>query len=436
MVFVVVLLVFAVLALLRILKGRTGDFEYVFESATAVTLRENIYHYGQGINPYPPLTAAWVSLLVPLGEKGAAAVWLPLNVLGVGLAIWVGAREVLGRLRLIGREGESARDAWLVSATALATLVLVSEPVMGTIRRGNKDVFLLLPIALSLRWIDRRAFLAGALLAVGASVKYLTIVFLPYFLLRGRFKAAAGFLAGWVACALLPAIVMGWGFNLEMQTMAYGGVARMLGFALNDAGVANAAPLDLEITGASALQAIRRLAEFMGWSKGVMYGLVGVVALACVAIVWKMFACWGRPLFAGRFGAAESREERRELVLIDWVGLATAMLAFSLHLETRHTVLLAVVYSTAASLVLARGLKEARLWAGGLLRGVRALPWLVAATLASFLAYRLPPGKMMPELTHQWRYVGGSSWILLGFLMVVIWNVLKEHSAQKAQRKV
>lgn len=403
-VFAVILTVFGVLAALRIAKGKTGDFQYVFESATAVTLKQNIYHYGQGINPYPPLTAAWVSLLVPLGERAAAAVWLPLNLAMLGAALWLGAKEVLRRLGI-------KADGATLSLVAVLSLVMVSEQAMGTIRRGNKDVFLLLPIVLGLRWIDRRALLAGALLAVGASVKYLTIVFLPYFIVRGRFKAAAGFLLGWCACFFGPALVMGWEYNLRMQAAAYGGVARMLGVKVDDGEVANAAPPDLEITGASALQAVRRLAESMGWSKPVMYAAVGVVALACLATVWRLFAARGERLFAGRFGQAESDPVRERLILIDWIGVTTAMLAFSLHLETRHTVLLAPVYATAIALLLVGG-------------GVTRLPLLVM-TVLSFLAYRLPPGDLTPELMQQWRFIGGSSWVLLLFLMVLVWTALR-----------
>ncbi len=403
-VFGVILSVFGVLAALRIAKGKTGDFQYVFESTTAVTLKQNIYHYGQGINPYPPLTAAWVSLLVPFGERAAAAVWLPVNLAMLGAALWLGAKEALRRL------GVKA-DGATVSLVAVLSLVMVSEQAMGTIRRGNKDVFLLLPIVLGLRWIDRRALLAGALLAVGASVKYLTIIFLPYFIVRGRFKAAVGFVLGWLACFFGPALIMGWDYNLRMQAAAYGGVARMLGVKVNDGEVANAAPPDLEITGASALQAIRRLAESMGWSKPVMYAAVGVVALVCLTTVWRLFVGAGETLFAGRFGRAESDPAREKLVLLDWVGVTTAMLAFSLHLETRHTVLLAPVYATAIALLVVRG-------------GVPRLPLLIIMIL-SFLAYRLPPGDLTPELMQQWRFIGGSSWVLLVFLMVLVWTALR-----------
>jgi hypothetical protein len=399
----VILVVFGVLAGLRIAKGKTGDFEYVFESATAVTRGENIYHYGQGINPYPPLTAAWVSLLVPLGERGAAAAWLPLNLAMLGAALWLGAKEVVRRLNI-------RADRATVPLIALLSLVLVSEQAMGTIRRGNKDVFLLLPIVLALRWVDRRALLAGALLAIGASVKYLTIVFLPYFILRGRFKAAAGFGLGWLVCFFGPALVLGWDFNLRMQSAAYAGVARMLGVQVDNVTAANAAPHDLEVTGASALQAVRRLGEHLGWSRPVIYACVGVVALACLGVVWGVFRRGGAALFDGRFGRAESSHERERLVLLDWLGVTTAMLAFSLHLETRHTVMLAPVYATAAAVLVSREFSPR--WP------------LLVMTILSYLAYRLPPGDLTPELMQQWRFIGGSSWALLVFLVVLAWTVL------------
>ena len=71
--------------------------------------------------------------------------------------------------------------------------------------------------------------LCGIVLGVVANIKYQTVIFVPYFLIRGWWSAFGGFVIGALAAAFSGALYMGWALNLEYLQRAFSGVAELFG---------------------------------------------------------------------------------------------------------------------------------------------------------------------------------------------------------------
>jgi len=64
------------------------------------------------------------------------------------------------------------------------------DKIRGTFALGQTDCLMLLGFACVLRWMERKPLLAGLAVGASANVKYLTLICVPYFLVKRNFKAA------------------------------------------------------------------------------------------------------------------------------------------------------------------------------------------------------------------------------------------------------
>ena len=78
-------------------------------------------------------------------------------------------------------------------------LSLMSASLEESVVIGQVSLFVLFLLVLAL-WLSHRGKLgaAGAILAAATLIKIFPILFLAYFLLRGKWKAVAGFAAGFI----------------------------------------------------------------------------------------------------------------------------------------------------------------------------------------------------------------------------------------------
>jgi hypothetical protein len=154
---------------------------------------------------YPPPLAAAVSplaIIFPTDYRAAAWVWTTIGALilvATVLALW--RSERLGdRFPIL-----AGRGRWLLVAAAFAFPPVVGELVLG-------NVHLLLLGLLTFAWLGirrgdaRGEWAAGAAVGIAAVIKVFPGVLLLWFLLSGRYRAAAGFVigAGAVALVALP----------------------------------------------------------------------------------------------------------------------------------------------------------------------------------------------------------------------------------------
>jgi alpha-1,2-mannosyltransferase len=191
------------------------DFSFYWTAAGHLLNGAPIYSAAQLAGPYapqgqdgflypPPLAVAVMPLaaLFPADFRAAAWIW---NALGA--TILVASVLALHRSEGIGERYLllAGRGRWLLVAAAFAFPPVVGELVLG-------NVHLLLLGLLTLAWLGVRRgdggdargdWLAGIAVGVSAVIKVFPGLLLLWFVLTGRYRAAAGVVLGVVGVALL-----------------------------------------------------------------------------------------------------------------------------------------------------------------------------------------------------------------------------------------
>jgi alpha-1,2-mannosyltransferase len=146
-------------------------------------------------------TPTAVLLAVPfagLSYPDATLAWNLLSLASLAATLWLVAREL--RLR---------PPLW--SVFPLLTLLLVCHPFRQQTSHGQLNLVLLALVTAG--WaFDRsdRSFGAGAFLGAATAIKLFPGLFFLYFVLRGRWKAAAAFAAAFAGTVALTVAVLGW----------------------------------------------------------------------------------------------------------------------------------------------------------------------------------------------------------------------------------
>ena len=135
---------------------------------------------------YPPLAARPFQLLAWMPYHTAKFIWILSSLIALGAAMIVSFR--LSGLR------ESMRNL-----LGVGTIVALAYPTLTLLERGQVDGFVLLLILSALIVMKkgtRSSLAAGGLLALATLMKLNCIFLLPFLLLRRRWHAALGFVAG------------------------------------------------------------------------------------------------------------------------------------------------------------------------------------------------------------------------------------------------
>lgn len=353
---------------------------------------------------YPPTLAFLMRPMVDLGIGASAWIWLALNLAVFWFAALVGAREIGRRFRLPG----AARPA----IALLLGFVLVADKVRAQFRMQETDALMLAGFILGMSWYQRRPLAAGLVLGFTACIKYLTLLALPYFLLRREWKALGATLAGTAFWALLPAVGIGWDANLTYLERALRGLTRMID---PSAVGGDGAPVPEEGFGISIPALASRLLGDGGHDADSV-AVVAVVALLFTLTCMAIYRAWGVPLLTGRGGAADRAYPLEAVVVVEWAGLVVIALAFGPGTNPRHlTLLLLPAMTGAAVLFLPRP------------QGRPSNGLLLCALGLLFAGLVFPPsndGWKLDWLTHAWRDAAGPCWTTLVSYLLLLWVAL------------
>lgn len=384
---------------------RYRDFYEFYSGAEALMQGRELFSAGALGYIYPPLLAFLMVPLAMLPLYTAAVVWLAVRVVLMGLAVWLCMDEVVRRFKI-------RRDAVAMLGIAAVGFLLHVDKLRAEMIMQQSNLLMLLGWVLGLRYLDRRPWLAGLALGFAANIKYVTLLAVPYLLIRGRFKAAGATALSALAWALLPALYLGWDLNATYLRGALAGLLRATNDTPDESGVARIMHLDQ--MGLS----IPRWSMGMTTGDGNMhtssYLLVLGVASLFMGAIWLLFRRSGVPLFEGRFGPRESRPERESVVLMEWIGLIVVSLAFSPQTNSRHLSQLLLATTCAAALLLERA------------PGVSRWPVVVGMTVM-LAGFGLPPGgSTYLEAVKAWHAMAGPAWcMLLGSLFILHGGLLR-----------
>ena len=377
--------------------GHLGDFRTFYQAAQFALQGRDLYtagHNSSQMYVYPPLIAFVCTPLTHLSELQAAHVWLVLSAAMLLGAVVIASREMLDRFDVL-RPGA-------LGVAALIVCVLSENEMRGELTMLETDAIMVFMFALGLWWLDRRPIFCGMALAFAFSIKYLSIVMLPYLLIRRRWRAAGGMIGGAVFFALLPATLLGWRENLRCLRVALGGLLRWVGVppeVSHSIKVHNIAD-DLSVSVTSALA---RMLQPHGVSNSLVLGAAMIVGFIVLAVAGSIYRGQGLPLLRWPALARQRLQPFRALVGAEWAGLVAAALIFSPDTNTRHLVMALIVNALAAALMLkVRGADRTR---------------LVIAALLIFLGFIMPfPSMRLGRVTlHQFYFHYG----IPGFALLI-----------------
>jgi Glycosyltransferase family 87 len=392
--------------------GRYKDFWEFFLAAQEMRRGADFYSVGKDGYIYPPLLAFLLMPLVPLGLNGATILWLILNVTALLVSAFVGARIMQERLR-------ASRQRSLIPAAVALALALNADKLHAEFVFGQCNLWMLLAWTLGLLWLDQRPVAAGIALGFGANLKYLTLAAVPYMLIRGRYKAAAATVGAAAAWGLLPALYLGWDWNVAAWRRALGGLTGMVYETARTGPAARITDIKGELSYSITSWAVRATSE--GGPNLATFALLAVVLGALLGAVWWIYRAAGLPLLA-RAG----RSYPAGVIALEWVGVLAMTLAFGPQTNSRHLTMLVLATVAAGVLALSPGCRVARwpLWAG-------------LAVLEAGLI--LPPGAdRFRGAIEAWRWAGGVSWCLVVMYLTLLWvgqrHVLAAAGARRADR--
>lgn len=384
---------------------RFRDFFEFYSGAEALVKGTDVFAAGELGYIYPPLLATLLMPLVKLGIAGAGLVWLILNAFLLAFAAWLGGWTVATRLGV-------PKAAPLITFIGLA---LLADKLFGDMKMQQSNILMLTCWVIGMWGLGRHWLISGLALGFGFSIKYLPIVALPYFAVRGRMKHAVGLVCGVVFWALIPAAFIGWQMNADLWRGATSGLIHAGdGDWKTDAGQARV--MNTREYGISITTAIVRTADSLGQPKLALPAaamLMGATFLAA----WWVYRRNKQPMWLGRFGAAE--EIRWPVLLVEWTGLIVVALAFSPQTNSRHLVH-AMPLGFLIGAVIITG------------RSDRTRRFGIAAAAIWWLGMVLPPSiPSMQDAVWAWRRASGSC-----ICMVIAWLVAADAALTSLRESV
>ena len=393
-----VLLVCGAHAIRQIRAGDPGDFGHFYRAAGAMCKGEDIYLAAQGHYLYPPFLAFIFQPFTLVSERTAATFWSAISAGLILVAISIASREAAARWPRLTDE----RDVSLPWVIAAAVTCLMVDKIRGTLALGQTDCLMLLAFSCVLRWMERRPMLAGLAVGASANVKYLTLICVPYFLVKRNYKAAFAAILTFLCFLLLPGIEVGYEKLSYYLASSIGGLRRLIATA--------PAPIHVfHVTwdrSISLTSSVFRLTQ----SAALPDSAAVIIVLLLFGGIMTAIVLIGRSHGVSLFRPLQPKTEADPVAHIEWAVVIFCAVAFSPQSTARHMVLLLLIYTVAIAIFLNQTATTTRILLGG------ALALVVAALSLPFSTI---------GLAHQrtdWRAIGGPSWCVLILVLVTVWT--------------
>jgi hypothetical protein len=381
----------------------TQDFAPIYHAAQAMWTGQNIYSATNGLYIYPPFLAFLFQPLVLFPEHTAAIVWVIASAFFIAMAAVMAAREMTQRW-LTPSGATDTSLSWMIAAFAI---LLSADKIHADFRLGQTDCLMILGFACVLRWMDRKPWIAGLAAGVTANMKYLSLIFVPYFLLKRNFRAAAASIVSFTLFMFIPALEVGVNEATRFAASALGALVKMADLTPHLAGHGMKIPRASWERSVSITSVILRFSRTHQYPDSLAFMFVlaafGIVAAAIILISRHH----GIRLFAANIYLGS--RARRAAMSLEWATLIVLALTFSPQTTARHMVLLLLVYIVALGVFFAQKERRGRVV-------------LTFAMIITSLGLSFPPRKMgIDEALWAWRGVAGASLCAIFLLLVTLY---------------
>ena len=406
-----VLIATAAPTFLRTWSGRKNpdDFKVVYSAARAMWNQVDIYARTAGMYIYSPFLAFIFQPLAALPEGAAANVWLVLSATIILVASMIAARKVTESWLLSAKETDPSVP-WLISATAL---LLSVGKIRSDLYLGQTDCLIIIGLVGVLWSMDRRPLLAGVAAGATANVKYLALIFVPYFLIKRNYRAAITSIISFLFFFVLPAVEVGfrsmkiYAINaIAVLTKVVGGVDLMnlAAAGRSQKPVVNSAAWSNSV---SLTSSVLRFTRSHGVPDSVAATLIVLLFAAIVVAIVLIGRHKGVDLLKPTTATTESKHGGA--ATIDWAALIVLALVFSPQTTSRHMILLMLVYTVGTGIVLAQKRTSLRIL-------------LIVSMLATAVALSLPFREtgFHPGLITL-KSIGVASWCALLLIFLIAW---------------
>lgn len=206
------IVLYAILAIVIIgffrntLRRGMNDFNVVHRAGTRILHKENLYNFQDGhyLYKYSPFFALLVAPIGLLPRSVAEFFWLLGMCVCLFFVIKMAKKMILG---------DKPPPAYFY----LLSLLLASKFLIREITLGQTDFLILLFIFFSLLFTHReKEFLAGIFLALSILIKPTSLIFVPYFLYKKRFKVTVSAITMSLVFLLFPSFVYGFRGNMNL----------------------------------------------------------------------------------------------------------------------------------------------------------------------------------------------------------------------------
>jgi drug/metabolite transporter superfamily protein YnfA len=374
----------------------TEDFAPVYKAAELMRQGKDMYSGTRGLYIYPPFLALLFQPLTVLPERPAAALWTV-----VSAAIFAAAALIIATSATHAWNG-SRRNADLRWSIAAVALLLSLEKINADLKLGQTDCLILLGFACALRWMQRRPAAAGIAIGAIASIKYVSLIFVPYFLLKRNYSAAAAAIGSFVALNLLPILEVGFQHGVHFLIAATAALSKM---AEVGGRVRAKIPRITWERSVSITSAVSKWSQHHYLPRPLTFAIVLACFCTLLVLILLISRRAGLPLF--RFANPEPSREHVTACL-EWACLVVFAIVFSPQAAARHFVVFCGIFVVAAAVAFAE-VERARRWV------------LLIAMLTASLGISFPPqGIGIDQALNVWRALAGPSICAVILLLLVV----------------
>ncbi|MEK6728359.1 MAG: glycosyltransferase family 87 protein [Candidatus Omnitrophota bacterium] len=186
-----------------------SDFHCFYTAGKRILNHKNIYVIKDRETSefrYAPIFALMMSGLALMNERKADTAWYLINYFLFILALFY--LKKLVTLQEIGSKS--------VFILYLVSIIGVIRIAFHNLNSGQSNILMFASMVIGLYYIHKKRELLGAIIfAFSIMVKYTPLIFIPYFLLRKKFKLSLYIISAFFVYLFLPSLFIGLKTNLE-----------------------------------------------------------------------------------------------------------------------------------------------------------------------------------------------------------------------------